>query len=100
GSPAPTYGWTPFRDSHGWTEDHCPSGGAIHAHLDSSPVPGGSAAGWIFSAPPDTRIAGYVIYRYARAGWDAGGGQRDYLSSYDDANPLHVGGAGQEYCLG
>jgi hypothetical protein len=99
GSPAPIYGWTPFNTRMASAQDHCAVGGAFEAALDSSSVPNGTSAGWILQAPPDTRIAGYLIFRYARAGWDSTGGQRDYLSSYDDHDPHYLGGWGQEYCL-
>ena len=99
GTPAPTYGWTPF-NQRGEVTDTCASGGSLRGALPTVTAFHGDVAGWSLQAPPDTRISAFDVYRYAEAGSDPDGGSRDYFSAYDDANPLILGGPDfREYCM-
>jgi hypothetical protein len=72
GAPAATGGWAaatvPAPLPGAGTEASCPTGGSLRAwvgRLDATPA--GGWAQWAFSAPPDTRIAAYVLDRGAAA---------------------------------
>jgi hypothetical protein len=95
GRPAPADGWTPFGAI---AHDTCSRGGGLTADLPAERTLWERVSGWRFSAPADTSIRGFTIYRYAESesAWPWG---RDYTSFYDNANPRGLGPANPDYCF-
>lgn len=86
GAPAPADRWTSKTAGDVTASNGCSGGGALAIQFGPKPVPytpvwatpgGGSLGEWKFSAPPDTSIEGWVLYRVAHthsvngppAGW-------------------------------
>jgi hypothetical protein len=72
GAPAPTERWTSRTAGDVTAINGCSAGGALAIQFGPNPFPytpvwatPGSLGEWRFTAPPDTTIAGYVLYRVA-----------------------------------
>lgn len=67
GSPASTAGWTvDYRRGDVLPADQCAAGGSINVRFGAGTQEAHPTAAWAFTAPSDTRIAAYEIYRHVR----------------------------------
>lgn len=70
GSPAPVDGWAPeaSQDSESsFLEDRCASGGGLVGSIVAGEKSGKSVR-WRFTAPPDTAVSGFTVWRSAEVG--------------------------------
>src|SRR5215210_479214 len=80
----PLVAWSSSANAVQGTEvyDHCLSEGRFGGASNHGPAPAGATASWTFSAPANTYIDDYSLYRYAKSvggsGWTKG-----YLLYYD-----------------
>src|SRR5215216_5041899 len=69
GAAAPTFGWGTRSEGAIASTDGCSGGGGLSIRFLDGAQPNtmfqGSWADWVFTAPPDTRISAYSIYRHA-----------------------------------
>jgi hypothetical protein len=67
GRAAPTSGWTLMnRVGVAQAADTCRSGGSMYVRFGPGVGAWRPRAWWVFAAPPDTRILGYLLYRHVR----------------------------------
>jgi hypothetical protein len=86
GQPAPTRGWTTdFGGGNATAVDWCSSSDKAFAALRAeifAATGAGAHAGWAFRAPPESLIAGYTLWRWARTS-QSGDAYLDYYLNED-----------------
>ena len=87
GRPAPTEGWTAeVNGANARANNGCASSFGPHRALTASFYPdaaAGDTAGWVFTAPADTLISSYTLWRLARSSVDHGSNFQDYWLTQD-----------------
>jgi hypothetical protein len=95
GRPAGTSQWTvQGRRGDVATGQDCARGGAIYLRFGPGTAVSYPQALWVFTAPPDTEIASYAIYRHVRAHVGDSPGHASAYSLYHDV----IWGAGDDSC--
>jgi hypothetical protein len=92
GEAAPTEGWASATRGRGSTYDGCNKIVVTRGFLAASflwPAAAGDNAGWVFSAPSDTSIGSYTLWRWVRSGRRAWSFE-DYYLSHDVPMSLDI----------
>ncbi len=105
GSAAPTHGWDRFAtpegagDSTSWLPDNCFLGLRMVVTLPVGSQSSVLRAGWVFSAPADTTIAGFAVHRWVQAFGLGSSGSGGYVGSPGAWPPPVDGSDDAESCL-
>jgi hypothetical protein len=82
--PAPIAGWVPFSVGAPPPSNDCGTWQGMRAAFQVFGLSASAVTGWSFEAPPHTAIAGYELYRSARAGAASDGSSRAFALYHDE----------------